>query len=38
VTKPETLEKKYTGKLSKEGIDLMNGLLTMDPNDRLTAK
>jgi hypothetical protein len=38
VTKPETLEKKYAGKLSKEGIDLMNGLLTMDPNDRLTAK
>lgn len=38
VTKPETVEKKYSGKLSKEGLDLMQGLLQMDPNDRLTAK
>jgi len=27
VTKPETIEKKYAGKLSKEGLELMNGLL-----------
>jgi len=38
VTKPETIEKKYAGKLSKEGIDMMKGLLDMDPNERLTAK
>ena len=38
VTKPETIEKKYAGKLSKEGLDLMQGLLMMDPNERLTAK
>ena len=38
VTKPETLEKKYGGKMPREGLDLMSGLLAMDPKDRLTAK
>lgn len=38
VTKPETIEKKYAGKLKKEGMDLLNGILMMDPKDRLTAK
>lgn len=38
VTKPETIDKKYAGKLQKEGLDLMQGLLMMDPNERLTAK
>lgn len=38
VTKPETLDKKYSGKLSKEGLELMKGLLCMEPKDRLTAK
>jgi cyclin-dependent kinase-like len=38
VTKPETLRKKYHGKISPEGLDLMEGLLKMDPADRLTAK
>jgi cyclin-dependent kinase-like len=38
VTKPETIEKKYAGKLSKEGLELMSGLLQMDPDERLTAK
>ena len=38
MTKPETIEKKYAGKLSKEGLELMNGLLIMDPKDRFSAK
>jgi hypothetical protein len=38
VTKPETIDKKYAGKLTKEGLELMNGLLMMDPKDRLSAK
>ena len=37
VSKPETLEKRYVGKLSKKALSLMNGLLKMDPSDRLTA-
>lgn len=35
VSKPETLEKKYVGKMSKKALALMNGLLKMDPNERL---
>lgn len=31
ITKPETLEKKYTGKLSRKALSLMCGLLKMDP-------
>lgn len=38
VTKPETVSKKYAGKLSKEGFSIMEGLLAMDPKDRLSAK
>ena len=38
VTKPETLERKYVGKISQQGLNFMNGLLKMDPKDRLTAK
>ena len=38
MTKPETIDKKYAGKLSKEGLELMQGLLMMDPKDRFTAK
>ena len=37
ISKPETLEKHYVGKINKKGIDLMNGLLEMDPHKRLTA-
>jgi cyclin-dependent kinase-like len=32
VSKPETLEKKYTGKLSTKALSLMIGLLKMDPS------
>lgn len=37
-SKPETLEKKYTGKLSKNALSLMIGLLKMDPSERLTGE
>ncbi len=37
VSKPETLEKKYIGKMSKKALMLMNGLLRMNPHDRLTG-
>ena len=33
----ETLEKRYIGKLSKSGLQLMKGLLSMNPKDRLTC-
>jgi cyclin-dependent kinase-like len=38
VSKPETLEKKYTGKLSKNALSLMIGLLKMDPAERFTGE
>ena len=38
VTKLETLEKKYTGKLSKNALSLMTGLLKMDPAERFTGE
>ena len=34
---PETLEKHYVGKMAKNAIDLMNGMLRMDPRSRLTS-
>jgi cyclin-dependent kinase-like len=37
VTKPETIDKRYVGKMSLEELDLMAGLLEMDPTKRLTA-
>jgi cyclin-dependent kinase-like len=37
ILKPETLEKKYTGKMSNNALSLMIGLLKMDPSDRLTG-
>ena len=37
VTKPETLEKRYVGKMSAAGLNLMGGLLEMDPSKRITA-
>lgn len=37
ISKPETLEKKYVGKMSKKALSLMNGLLRMDPSKRLVG-
>ena len=38
VSKVETLDKKYTGKLSKNALSLMTGLLKMDPAERFTGE
>ncbi len=37
-TKPETLERRYLGKLSKKALSFMKALLKMDPKERLTCK
>ena len=37
VSKPETLQKHYIGKMSKKAISLMSGFLEMDPTKRLTS-
>ena len=37
VTKPETIEKKYLGKLSKKAISFLKGLLALDPKKRLNG-
>lgn len=37
VSKPETLEKKYLGKLSKKALSFMKACLKMDPTQRITA-
>ena len=34
INKPETLEKKFIGKLSKKAMQFLKTLLKMDPNDR----
>ena len=34
MSKPETLQKKYMGKLSKRALSFLNTLLSMDPSDR----
>ena len=36
--RPETLQKKYVGKLSKRALSFMKALLQMDPADRLTSR
>jgi cyclin-dependent kinase-like len=38
ISKPETLEKKYSGKLSKNALGLMIGLLQLNPADRLSGE
>ena len=35
ITKPETLERRYFGKLNKQAINFMKGLLELDPKKRL---
>ena len=37
LSKPETLEKKYVGKISSKALNLLSGMLTMEVNKRLTA-
>jgi cyclin-dependent kinase-like len=37
IHKPETLDKRYIGKLSKKALNLMKGMLEMDPADRYNA-
>lgn len=37
VTKPETLDRKYSSKMSRPALNLLKGLLDMDPESRLTA-
>lgn len=37
ITKPETIERRYLGKLSKKALSFMKGLLKMDPKERLTS-
>lgn len=36
--KPETLERRYLGKITKKGLSFMKILLKMDPKERMTAK
>ena len=38
ITKPETLERRYLGKLSKKAINFMKGLLELDPKRRLNGE
>lgn len=37
LSKPETLEKKYVGKMSAQALSLLSGMLNMEVKERLTA-
>lgn len=37
ITKPETLERRYLGKLSKKALNFIKSILKMDPAERLTV-
>lgn len=37
MSKPETLSKKYSGKMSKRAMSFMNSILLMNPKHRLTS-
>ena len=37
IQKPETLERRYAGKLSPDALKLLKGTLTLDPTKRFTA-
>ena len=37
MSKPETLQKKYVGKLSKRALSFMKGVLAMEPTERTTT-
>jgi cyclin-dependent kinase-like len=38
ITKPETIERRYLGKLSKKALNFMKSLLKMNPDERLSTK
>ncbi|EGR33623.1 protein kinase domain protein [Ichthyophthirius multifiliis] len=38
INKPETLERRYLGKLSKKALNIMKGMLKMDPQERITIE
>jgi len=35
INKPETLERRYLGKIQKKALNFLKGLLKMDPKERL---
>ena len=37
ITKPETIERKYIGKISKKALNFIKGMLKMDPKERFTV-
>lgn len=37
IPRPETIEKRYLGKLSKKALQFMKGLLKLDPKERMTS-
>jgi len=38
IMKPETIERRYLGKLSKKAMNFMKSCLKMDPSERLNAE
>ena len=38
MSRPETIEKRYVGKLTKKALSFMKGLLQMDPTKRLQVQ
>ena len=36
--KPETLERRYLGKITKKALSFMKALLKLDPEERLNSK
>lgn len=37
INNPESLDKRYIGKLSKKALSILKGMLEMDPRDRYSA-
>ena len=37
ISKPETLDRRYLGKMTPEALQLLKGTLTLDPTKRLSA-
>jgi cyclin-dependent kinase-like len=38
INKPETLERRYLGKLSKKALNIMKLMLKMDPLERISVE